>query len=631
MEKNKMTLKSLNKKFSVLSTAVLVAASLSGLANLKVNAADSGTGTLVINAQQAAPNTSTTQNNTNPGNQDANGNDAGSGNTTGTQAGNQGSTSNDGSVQTVTGGTMANVTFSYTPITPTNTASGMKAPIWGTNGQTTAGTGYTAGTATNVTTNASGVATVNNLADGYYLVQQVTKVGGVYEIQPFIVHVNNNTTNVYPKLDLTTANAIYDTNTNNGKDTVTGTTNNTAGTPNNKDDDTAGANQLTDTNIKDNDNTNTAQAGNKVNWNLNATFDGSQVTNSDGKNSNGTTAPGSDTTGTTTLSDGNVTGSYQITETLPKGVTYDSTTGVTIPSVQKTNSDGTTTDVPLSLTSGTDYTVSTSGQTVTITLTPAGQEKVATALGAGQTGVLNVQVPTTVDDTAQGALKDSYTTTVTNAYGVDLSNGTAATSTLNVGGIGLTKEDTSGNQLTGAQFVLVKAANLADAQKLVKDNASSFNGSVPPKGITDGTAALVLNTAGTPVTATVGAANSAFTGIDLSGSGNSNSDATTGTSNGKSFAGTLASTGNYYVVEVKAPTGYDLPDPSTGANVFGDVLASTTTVADDNVVTNSKPFALPFTGGQGLAGIIIIAIAAGGAAIGIKRHKKSDEEAVEAK
>lgn len=586
-----MTLKSLNKKIGMTTIAVLTASSLLGAATIFVNAAD-GTGNIVINAQQAAPQTNGTPSDGIP--------NIGQGSSQTNAAG----TTNDGSAQTLSGGTMANVTFSYTPITPTGTADKMVAPVWGTSGQTTAGSGYTAGTATPITTNASGVADTGQIPDGYYLVQQVTKVGGVYEIQPFIVQVNNGTTNVYPKMDLTTANAIYDTAVTNAVDTVTGDPNNKTATANTMDDDGS----LTDTDIKDTGNTTTAGAGNTVAWNLNATFDGSQVTNS-------TTANTPDTAG-----------SYVITDTLPTGVTLANASNVTIPSV--TSSDGSTT-TPLSLTSGTDYTVSQSGQTVTVTLTAAGQEKVATALGLGQTGTINVQIPTTVNDDFVGTATNSYTTAVTNAYGVDLSNTTPATATLNVGGIDITKEDAAtgqaGSSLGGATFVLVKAANLADAQAYVKANASSLTNNVPTGQLTapsGNTAQLVLGSDGKPLSAVASSDASSdlsFTGIDLSGSGNSK-DTTQGTSNGTAYNGTNNDKGNYYAVEVIAPTGYQLPSAAAGANVYGGVLATTTPTATDNSVLNSKPFNLPFTGGKGIIAILVFSATVAGGAILIRRR-----------
>lgn len=60
----------------------------------------------------------------------------------------------------------------------------------------------------------------------------------------------------------------------------------------------------------------------------------------------------------------------------------------------------------------------------------------------------------------------------------------------------------------------------------------------------------------------------------------------------------------------------------------GAVKASTSPQATDITITNSKPFALPFTGGEGLAGIIAIASVSGVVAFTIKRRKGNEEEVV---
>ncbi|MDT2895987.1 flagellar hook-length control protein FliK, partial [Lactococcus lactis] len=90
-----------------------------------------------------------------------------------------------------------------------------------------------------------------------------------------------------------------------------------------------------------------------------------------------------------------------------------------------------------------------------------------------------------------------------------------------------------------------------------------------------------------------------------------------------------SNTTNYYLVEVAAPKGYQLPAPNTAANLTGAVTATTSPNETATTITNSKPFALPFTGGQGLAGIIAIATISGVVAFAIKRRKDNEEEVVE--
>ncbi|AYF99972.1 beta strand repeat-containing protein [Lactococcus allomyrinae] len=670
------TVKSLNRNVALSCVTLLTITTLGGALLTTTAAFAASTGEIIINAQSAAPQM------TNDGTQTGNAN---IGQTSG--AGGQGNTSgttNDGSDQSTldANSTMANVTFSATPITPDTasgkTAANMVAPTLASDGTTsTTGAGYVtnnsvnSGNPYNATTNSNGVATLSSLPNGYYLVQQETKVGGVYEIQPFIVNVDGNTgsttnptspgavTNVYPKLDLTTTMNTQNTAVTDAKDAVTNTLNNNTATLNDLSPATSaktGAlntptlnqSDLTDLNTSDTGNTTTAAGGNQVSFNLNTSFDSSQVTNA---------ATGSTTSISYTDSSGNnyITGNYGITDILPtdsstkqqlatlnNNLTGDVTSDITIPSIVITTGDDAGKDLLLSLTPNVDYkATSTDGKTITITLTSQGQVDIAnqiaiaTGTPVGQiSGTLNIQVATTVPTTAVGSAMNLVTTNVTNAFGTTLTTGSAgnttASSTLNVGGLDIEKVDTDNspikNVANGATFVLINAASWADAQKLVKDNAASFDNTIPTKQITDGTASLVLgNSSGavdasgattTPVFSVSSTTDGtlSFTGLDLSGAGNS-SKTTQGNSN-------MGVGGNYYAVEVKAPTGYQLPNPSTGANVFGPTNSmNVSTNPTQNLIQNSKPFALPFTGGKGIIGVIILAgaLTVGGVMIR-KRH-----------
>ncbi|QDK70928.1 beta strand repeat-containing protein [Lactococcus protaetiae] len=672
------TVKSLNRNVALSCVTLLTITTLGGVLLTTTAAFAASSGEIIINAQSAAPqmtNDGTQTGNTNIGQTSGAG---GQGNTSGT--------TNDGSDQSAldANSTMANVTFSATPITPDTangkTAANMVAPTIASDGTTsTTGAGYVINNSVNsgvpydATTNSNGVATLSSLPNGYYLVQQETKVGGVYEIQPFIVNVDGNTgsatsptspgavTNVYPKLDLTTTMNTQNTAVTNAEDAVTNTLNNNTATPNDLSPATsakAGAlntptsnqSDLTDLSVSDTGNTTTAAGGNQVSFNLNTSFDASQVTNA---------ADGSTTSTSYTDSSGNsyITGSYSITDILPtdsstkqqlatlnNNLTGDVTDDVTIPSIVLTTGDDAGKDLLLSLKANTDYTAtSTDGKTITIALTSQGQVDIANQIAAatgtpvGQvSGTLNIQVATTVPTTAVGSAMNLVTTNVTNAFGTTLTTGSAgnttASSTLNVGGLDIEKVDTDNspikNVTNGATFVLINAASWADAQKLVRDNAASFDNTIPMKQITDSStgAALVLgNSSGavdasgatmTPVSAVSSTTDGtlSFTGLDLSGSGNSSK-----TTQGQSNTG---ASGNYYAVEVKAPTGYQLPNPSTGANVFGPTNSmNVSTNPVQNLIQNSKPFALPFTGGKGIIGVIILAgtLTVGGVVIR-KRH-----------
>jgi len=632
MEKKIMTLKSLNKKFSVLSTAVLVAASLAGAGNAFVNAKTTSVtdqvsnGEVAIYAQSAAGSTSTSSNNatsTTGGTQTNGADDGVTNNQNPAQAGNS-LGANDGSQQssgeTAVGktGTMSNVTFSATryAAAPTVNSDGTITP-----------NGDPIGKPVTATTDSNGLADFTGLQTGYYIFHQVTTVNGITTVKDFVVQVNaadsgSGVVNVYPKLDMSSSANLGDTavvttpNTGtvnqkddnyNGKDpnqaspiTNNGTSDQTltnGGNTGNAGNVGNTNNDSTWSNSKDNQNTTTANAGDTVNWNVNSVFDSSQTNNGDG------------TTG--------VTGTWSVTDVLPKGVTTDFTKNPVVVNV----TDGNGKPVTVTLTEGTDYTVSQDGQSVTVTLTSAGQQKVAAALGNND-GAINVVIPTTVDNGTVGVLKDSATSDITNAYGADLSTTTPAVSTLNVGGVDMTKVDPSKNTLANATFTLVRADNLADAQAFVKANAGFFNNSATGGSVSskeNSTAGLVMGdtsgnasiSATTPVLFTTGSDGVAkFTGLNLV---DDNTDA--------------SNTTNYYLVEVAAPKGFQLPSADTAANVTA-ANANTTPAAGDTTVTNSKPFALPFTGGAGIASIIVIAAGAGIAAFAIKRRKKDDEEAV---
>lgn len=91
---------------------------------------------------------------------------------------------------------------------------------------------------------------------------------------------------------------------------------------------------------------------------------------------------------------------------------------------------------------------------------------------------MNLYIPTTVSGSVTaGAYKDNAKTTIINAYGVDLSS-TPKNSTVNIGGVQLTKTDgTSAITSSPATFVLVRAKDATAAETLVKKHAASFNGS----------------------------------------------------------------------------------------------------------------------------------------------------------
>ena len=613
-----MKLNSLNKNFALASVSLLALSTLAGFSGLATvnakttNVADQvSNGEVAIYAQSAAGNQNPTQNN---GLVDSDGNpvnDSGiANNQTGGQAGNTGSTKNDGSQQTTLEGstpsTMANVTFSATKYVGTGVPTGVTDPSF---------TDTTS--VAPVTTDASGLADFTGLTDGYYLFHQVTTVNGITTVGDFIVQVSHEDSqagivNVYPKLDMSSSAGLGTSATTNADDNFNGQTPNQIANPNatgNSDqtltntDNNAGNENLANgtwTNGSDNQNTTTAAAGNTVNWNVNTVFDSSQT-----NNGNGTTG---------------VTGTYIVTDQLPNNLVNSSTVTISTVIVNVTNGSGTKVGT---LTPTTDYTITNDGNgKIVVTLTTAGQQHAASLLGNAD-GALNIIIPSTVKS-AIGSATDSATTTITNAYGADLSTTTAVKSTLNVGGLEMTKTDASTNAaLAGATFTVVRADNKEDAQDFVEANAAYFNNSASGGTVTNLTsskAAFVTgdtsgnaNTSATaPVTFTTGKDGIAtFNGLNLVDNNTDGSNTT-----------------NYYLVEVAAPTGYQLPSVTTAANLTGAVTASTAPAATDTTINNNKPFALPFTGGQGLAGIIAIATVSGVIAFAIKRRKDNEEEVV---
>lgn len=613
-----------------------------GAANVSVNAADTNgdtqnqvsNGEVKIYAQQAAGNT------VNGGTSNNNGSDTDEGitnNQTPAQTGNQGSTKNNGTSQTVTGGTMANVIFSAQQFKSYTDSDGKVH-----NAPTDASDSGFTGTKTTATSDANGLADFTGLTDGYWKFSQVTTVNGITTVKDFIVYVNHSdgeagTVNVYLKLDMSKSAGLGDVATTDAKGIGSVKDPNAISAPNSTD----GVSDQTLTNSAGNDgnhgnvngdtqdgtwsntntdnkNTTTAAAGNTVNWNVNSVFDSSQTSG--------------DTSATTA-------GSYQIIDKLPTNL-VDTTNTAAKTVVNVTDGSGKKiTTLPSS-----DYTVDVADDgTVTVTLNTQGQLDAAKALN-GADGAINVVLPTTVKDGAVGSASDSATTKITNAYGADLSTSEAVGSTLNVGALDFVKQDaTSKAALKGAEFVLVRADSQEDAQALVKANESYFNNATPtgnPTTLSNDNAEFVMQTAsaintgnnanGNATGKTIALATTdsngiaSFTGLNLVDLDTSSAtSAVDGTDKG--------ATGTYFAVEVKAPTGYQLPSADTGANVFGAETAITTALngdgtTDENVITNTKPFALPFTGGEGLAGIVIIANAAGLAAFAIRKKKDSEEE-----
>ncbi|GAB2025889.1 SpaH/EbpB family LPXTG-anchored major pilin [Lactovum odontotermitis] len=557
-----MTFKSVNRKISRASIALLSALSLTGIApavNAESSTARVSNGEVTIHAQQASP--------LNPEDNILGPNDG---------------------TELTSGLTMANVTFTATPIILKGTSA---------NGSFDS-SDYDldpSRTSLSQTTNATGVADFSGLTDGYYLFHQSTSIGGIRTIKDFIVAVNTTDSsaidvNVYPKLDLTPSNDLQKIALTNAKDNFNGKTPDQIAAVNKKAGTTQEINAINASgvlNAGDAGNTTTAGAGDTITWNLNSIFDASQITNVNN--------PTADTTGT-----------YSVKDTLPAAVNYSAATAALTVSVADS-----TGDVAGTLTADTDYTVTISGSEITVTLTTAGQLKAAGLL-SNASGQINIQLPTTVASNFVGTAVNSVVTSVVNAFGVDISNSATKTASVNVGGVEIEKVNGANKALKGATFVLVRAKDEAAAKALVTANAADIKNDGSISGLTDNTTAeFVKDISGKIISRTTGDDGlAAWTGLNLV---DSNTDETNAT--------------NYFAVEIQAPADYELPSPSTGANVFA-VTADTTVTPGEKKITNNRPFDLPFTGGTGITAILILAAAAGIGAIIIRRRKNDEVEEI---
>ena len=548
-----MTLQSLNKKLSIASIFLLTATALAGPALAFADITGTGTGQIIINAEEAAPTKDSSGNTTNASGTTNDGTDQSGLDTSGTSGGPNTNTAPAGSGTAGTNATgttygMANVAFSITSIQPKSgaTSGSMKASDSttydsGPNGSTTA------------TTDSTGVAKVTGLPDGFYLVHETTTVGGITPIADFIVQVKNgNTTYVYPKLSLTTANGITGTEVNKDTNPING-----AAIPVKNGD--------TNANWSPNNETTTAAEGKEVDMVLTPTFDPSMTT------------------------DTGAVGSYVITETITKGLTPDAskvtiaglTEGTDFTATPTTNSDGST--------------------TVTITLTSTGITDAAKLTsdgdGTASGNQLTVTVPITVDTDFVGTATSKYTTTVTNAYGTVLDNDDSSnttTETVNVGGGQITKEDDT-TKLPGASFTIVAAASAADA--IAVAGGDTTKGSIVDTNVSS-------HTTGSDGVTT-------FEGLSLpdgtTGDGTATEDKTT-----------------YWAVETAAPAGYQIPAGTAKATQL-DVSTTASPLADTDI-QNNQSLNLPFTGGQGLAIVLVLAGAVGGTAFLVTRKRRSTEE-----
>lgn len=483
---------------------------------------------------------------------------------------------NDGSVlDTSSSKALANVGFSAIKVNP---ASGYTAA---TMVATDSSTYTTSGKAVSSTTDAKGTAILSigtgNTSDGYYLVTQTTSSDGINGTDPFIVQVplnSNGTTpdgtwtynvNVYPKLSVdayTNPDKTIDLNDGTGTDKQSSTF-----------------------------------AGQNVTWNLATNFPASmRIKNSDATFTYGT-AEFKDQLDTINL-------------------TYQSISFST--ALQDTKTNAFTQIKQVALTATTDYSLTTDEGLVDLKLTNSGIDKVLAALPPVTTGTTAMFIPnitTKISATfTAGQIGNSFIPGLTNAYGINL-NPTSAPSNpgtpttpggnttpdLYLGALSLKKVDSvSGTALQGATFGIATTLDKAKAGDFIqKDNDGVLYAdkkSVPAgvstkdyKQVTDGTG------------------QATFVGLKLQDNNKVSQVADANTT--------------YYVTETEAPTGYN--KANTPFSVTAGITSPTNQLSNN---LNGGNIKLPFTGGQGMVGLLVIASVAAGASIVIRRRRTSDQD-----
>ena len=484
---------------------------------------------------------------------------------------------NDGSLLTgIKAQSLSNVGFSAVKIVP---ASGYTVT---TMDPSNSSTYNLSGSAVIGTTGADGTATLNigtgSANDGYYLVTQTTSSDGITKAAPFIVQVPLNYTgtspdgswtydvNVYPKLD-----ASQYTNP----------------------DETIGLNDGTNT-----DKQSSIFVGQNVTWNLATNFPTSmRIKNLDGSFTYG---------------------KAEFKDQLNSNLTYQSITFSI--ALQNTSTNSFSQITPLTLIADTDYTLSTTKGMVDIILTNTGIDKVLAALAVlpaatpGNTSMFIPNITTMVSaNYTFGQIGNSFTPNLTNAYGVNLnpnnipSNDNTPTNPgggnvpdLYLGALTIKSIDSvSKTALEGETFAIATSQDNASKGKYIRqdDNGILYADiSAVPSGVKTKDYTQTTDSNGQAI----------FFGLQLQ----DNTGVTTVPS---------ANT-TYYISELSAPTGYNKPN-----GPFQVTAGITNPLNNLTNNLNGENIKLPFTGGQGIIGLIIIAGVAAGGSIIIRRRKTIDE------
>ena len=268
----------------------------------------------------------------------------------------------------------------------------------------------------------------------------------------------------------------------------------------------------------------------------------------------------------------------------------------------------------VSLEQGTDYTFVDGANEMTpagkntVQLTQAGMEKVGTMTGATQMRVVY-----------KAQVKEGWDGKIDNSFTVDeKSPGLEPDTDHNSdipdyfdGGLDLHKVDEKGDNLAGAEFYIATSeANAGAGKFLASDGQSYAEGTKLPAGVHFLT------------TTSDAQGHAGFDGLplkwydDVNGNGKQDMDGTEPT-----FADADIQR-DYWVVETKAPTGYELVKDPIKVTVNLNTAADATWEA---TVENKKESDLPFTGAKGttlMVSIAIGAIALGTAAVVIDKKRR---------
>lgn len=268
----------------------------------------------------------------------------------------------------------------------------------------------------------------------------------------------------------------------------------------------------------------------------------------------------------------------------------------------------------VTLEQGTDYTFKEGANQMTpagkntVELTPAGMEKVGTMTDATQ---MRVVYKAQVKEGWNGKIENSFTVDK-KSPGLDPDHDTNPDKPKYFdGGFDLHKVDENGDNLAGAEFYIATSeANARAGKFLASDGQSYAKETKLPAGIHFLT------------TTSDAQGHASFDGLplkwydDVNGNGKQDMDGTEPT-----FADADIQR-DYWVVETKAPTGYELVKDPIKVTVNLNTAADATWEA---TVENKKQSDLPFTGAKGttlMVSIAIGAIALGTAAVVIDKKRR---------